>query len=267
MELRVPPRRIFRPLLALLLFSSANLLCAAHAQTPAPDTMAARMMACAACHGAKGEGNAAYFPRLAGQPPDYLFHQLQAFRGGHRKYPAMNYLTSYLSDDYLHEIAAYFAAQKPVIPAARPVAVSATALERGRTLATLGDAARGIPACASCHTAAFTGRLPGIPGIIGLPHDYLSAQLGAFRTGVRHALDPDCMQQVALKLSDADIGALSAWFSSQPVPQDLSPAPASAEPLPLACGSQTRPVQAAGQTAAQATRPGTGHAAGHATTR
>ncbi|MCY0387390.1 c-type cytochrome [Robbsia sp. Bb-Pol-6] len=257
MELRVSPRRIFRPLLALLLFSSANILSGAHAQTPAPDTMAARMMGCAACHGAKGEGNGAYFPRLAGQPPDYLFHQLQAFRGEHRKYPAMNYLTSYLTDDYLHEIAAYFSAQKPVVPAGKPATAVATAavLERGRTLATLGDAARGIPACASCHTASFTGRLPGIPGIIGLPHDYLSAQLGAFRTGVRHAIAPDCMQQVALKLSDTDIGAVSAWLSAQPVPRDLSPAPASAEALPLACGSQTdgqTDGQAAARPAAQA---------------
>lgn len=252
MELRVSPRRIFRPLLALLLFSSANLLCVAQAQTPTPDTMATRMMACAACHGAKGEGNAAYFPRLAGQPPDYLFHQLQAFRGGHRKYPAMNYLTSYLTDDYLREIAAYFSAQQPVVPAGKPVAVAPAVFERGRMLATQGDAARGIPACASCHTASFTGRLPAIPGIIGLPHDYLSAQLGAFRTGVRHALAPDCMQQVSLKLSDADIGSVSAWLSSQPVPQDLSPAPASAEQLPLACGSQTTGGATIG-TAGQAT--------------
>ncbi len=232
------PRRIFRPLLALLLFTAANAVSTAHAHTRTPDTMAARVLACAACHGAQGEGNTAYFPRLAGQPADYLYHQLQAFRGGHRKYPAMNYLTTYLTDDYLHEIATYFAEQKPTLPTPAIAQVPPATMERGRTLATVGDAARGIPACASCHSASFTGRQPGIPGIVGLPHDYLSAQLGAFRTGVRHAVTPDCMQQVALKLSDADIGAVSSWLSSQPVPQDLSPAAASSEKLPLECGSQ-----------------------------
>ena len=35
-----------------------------------PDTMAARVLACASCHGAEGEGTSdVYFPRLAGKPP------------------------------------------------------------------------------------------------------------------------------------------------------------------------------------------------------
>ena len=35
----------------------------------APDTMAARVLACASCHGAQGEGTSdEYFPRLAGKP-------------------------------------------------------------------------------------------------------------------------------------------------------------------------------------------------------
>jgi cytochrome c553 len=35
----------------------------------APDTMAARVLACASCHGAAGEGTSdVYFPRLAGKP-------------------------------------------------------------------------------------------------------------------------------------------------------------------------------------------------------
>jgi hypothetical protein len=35
-----------------------------------PDTMAARTLACAPCHGAQGQGTKhVYFPRLAGKPP------------------------------------------------------------------------------------------------------------------------------------------------------------------------------------------------------
>ena len=46
----------------------------AQAQTAerAPDTMAARVLACASCHGADGEGTSdVYFPRLAGKPAGY----------------------------------------------------------------------------------------------------------------------------------------------------------------------------------------------------
>ena len=52
----------------------------------APDTMAARVLACASCHGAEGEGTSdVYFPRLAGKPAGYLYNQLVAFRDGRRK--------------------------------------------------------------------------------------------------------------------------------------------------------------------------------------
>ena len=55
--------------------------------------MAARVMACAPCHGAEGEGtDNAYFPRLAGKPAGYLSNQLHAFHTGRRHYPPMNYL-------------------------------------------------------------------------------------------------------------------------------------------------------------------------------
>jgi cytochrome c553 len=55
-----------------------------------PDTMAARVLACASCHGAQGEGTSdVYFPRLAGKPAGYLYNQLVAFGDGRRKYPPM----------------------------------------------------------------------------------------------------------------------------------------------------------------------------------
>ena len=66
-----------------------------------PDTMAARVLACASCHGDKGQGtNDDYFPRLAGKPAGYLYNQLVAFRDGRRKYPPMNYLLEFLPDPF-----------------------------------------------------------------------------------------------------------------------------------------------------------------------
>lgn len=241
MELRVSPRRLFQPLLASLLIGSAGLAGSVHAQEKAPDTMAERVLACAACHGAQGEGNAnnPYFPRLGAQPADYLANQLKAFRDDHRKYGPMNYLTTYLTDDYLHQIGVYFSQQRPQIAPHGAGDATPEMLERGRTLVSGGDAARKVPACAACHGANLGGRTPGIPGLLGFSREYLSAQLGAFRSGVRHGTAPDCMQQVATRLSDKDIAAVSAWLASQPA-QDLSPAPAGTTPLPLACGSEPR---------------------------
>jgi cytochrome c553 len=121
------------PLVLLALFS----LGAIAEESPAgkaPDTMQARVLACAACHGAHGEGtDNDYFPRLSGKPAGYLYNQLLAFRDGRRKYPPMNYLLAYLPDAYLHQIAAYFAAQRPPFPAPAPVTADADLQPRLRS--------------------------------------------------------------------------------------------------------------------------------------
>jgi cytochrome c553 len=118
----------------------------------APDTMEARLLACAACHGRQGEGTKNdYFPRLAGKPAGYLMNQRVAFRDGRRRYPPMNYLLEYIPDSYLQKMADYFAALRPP-PVPQAVAeVSAPVLARGRSLATEGNAAHGVPPCSGCH--------------------------------------------------------------------------------------------------------------------
>jgi cytochrome c553 len=83
-----------------------------------------------------------------------------------------------------------------------------------------------------------TGTQPGIPGLLGLHASYIAGQMGTWRSGTRHALAPDCMHSIAVKLTDKDITAVSSWLARQPRPADPRPAPASADRLPLACGSQ-----------------------------
>ena len=86
---------VFR-LAAMSFFLAGVLLPAAQAGDqavvdPRADTMEARVLACAACHGQLGQGTSNdYFPRLAGKPAGYLYNQLVAFRDGRRKYAPMN---------------------------------------------------------------------------------------------------------------------------------------------------------------------------------
>ncbi len=223
-------------LIALLLVDRA---CLGQGTEHPPDSIAARLQACAACHGDQGRGtNNDYFPRLAGKPAGYLFNQLLAFKQGRRRYPPMNYLLQYQSDDYLHAMAAYFTAERP--PSSPPPAptVSEAVLARGKTLVAAGDPAHGIPPCSGCHGPRLTGMEPAIPGLVGLHASYISAQLGAFRYGTRSAIEPDCMQIVAGHLTEADVTAVAAYLASLPVPTDPSPLPQRSLPMPLACGSE-----------------------------
>jgi cytochrome c553 len=163
---------------------------------------------------------------------------LEAFRVGRRKYPPMNYLLEFQRTEFLHELADYFAAQRPPFPAAEAPTVSADLIARGETLVTRGDSQRNIPACTSCHGPSLTGMEPGIPGLLGLRSKYISAQIGAFRYGTRTAPEPDCMQLVAARLNEQDVTAVAAWLASRPAPTNLSPPAKGSYALPFACGSE-----------------------------
>ena len=103
-----------------------------------------------------------------------------------------------------------------------------------------GDAARGLPACVQCHGERLTGVLPNVPGLLGLPLDYLNAQLGAWQTGQRKAHAPDCMAEVVKRIPHEDIIAVSSWLASQPLPADTRAAARLTRPMAnkaWACGS------------------------------
>jgi cytochrome c553 len=203
----------------------------------APDTIEARAQGCSTCHGPHGEGTSDQnFPRIAGKPAGYLFNQLRNFRDGQRSYPPMNYLLAYMHDDYLRELAEFFSDQPPRQQTAMEPQTAAN--EVGRQLATHGDAAHGIPACVLCHGTKLTGIEPGIPGLIGLNSRYIAAQLVSWRVGTRHASNPDCMHDVATRLDEVQIRAVSGWLAAQIPTASSSPAKQGTWAPAVACGSQ-----------------------------
>ncbi|RYF82851.1 MAG: c-type cytochrome [Comamonadaceae bacterium] len=238
--------KFFHSSMGMLAVALACLLPASARAQAAPTDMAPRVAACTTCHGRDGQAtNSGYFPRIAGKPAGYLYEQLRNFRDGRRQQPAMNHLLTNLSDDYLREMADYFAALQ--YPYAPPPAsdLSAEVLARGRALVFDGDAARGLPACATCHGAALTGVAPGIPGLLGLPRLYIASQLGAWLTAERRALAPDCMADIGRRLQQADIQAVAGWLSAQAMPAGAQPAAALPHALPQPCSAQGTAVGAA----------------------
>jgi cytochrome c553 len=222
-------------LLVVALFAPA----ARAADAPAvPDTLKQRIAACTACHGEHGEGTpeSGFFPRLAGKPAGYLARQIRNFQDGLRKYAPMEYTVRGLTPEYMHEIAGYFAAQEVPYGRSPMPRVTEAVLKRGQVLATAGDPSRKLPACAACHGERLTGVQPDIPGLVGLPYDYISAQLGAWRTRTRAMVAPDCMATIASRLSESDITAVSAWLATHEVPVDAHAQPSGSVNPPLACG-------------------------------
>jgi len=216
---------------------------AALAQSPAadsgapPDTLQQRLLACTGCHG--NEGRAAsdgFYPRIAGKPEGYLYNQLINFREGRRHFQLMSYMVDYQSDDYLKEMARYFSGQHPPFAPPQKFDVPQSTLDLGQELVKSGDPSRKIPACSACHSEALSGVNPAIPGLLGLPRDYIIDQLGSWKSGSRRAAAPDCMGQIAGRLTTQQIGAIAAWIGSQTADNQARPADHAAQPLPLDCG-------------------------------
>ncbi len=163
---------------------------------------------CAACHGADGNALIPMYPSLAGQSANYLAKQLSEFKSGDRKDPVMAGMVAALSEEDMHDLAAFFAVQSPK-------AGTGEGSEVGQKLYFSGDAAKGVTACIACHGVNGKGmQQAGFPAIAGQSKDYLKKQLQTFRDGSRHNDRNGIMRNIAIKLSDADIEELTKYMSS-----------------------------------------------------
>ncbi len=149
----------------------------------------------------------------------------------------MNHLMQHMSDDYLRDIAEYFAELDLPYPPAQAHGLPVQQVQRAEQLVFNGAPERNVPACVSCHGTNMAGRQPAMPGLLTLPADYLIGQLGAWRTGLRKAAAPDCMAEVAKRLTTEEVSAVSRWLSAQTLPTGTKPQAGSSEPLPIRCGS------------------------------
>lgn len=136
---------------------------------------------CAACHGPVGIGVTAQIPNLAGQLPEYLVKQLDAFRaspGGKalRSSAIMSPLVAALSKTDVTALAAYYSTLSPPTNAARDRA----RLDLGRTIYTQGNPEEGLPACITCHRPTGSGIRPDFPRLAGQSADYVENQLSSW---------------------------------------------------------------------------------------
>ncbi len=192
---------------------------AADAAKAAPKGDAARGQAvaatvCAACHGPDGNSPAAANPKLAGQHADYLYKQMKNFKADDGKQPErtsaiMNGMIAAFDEGQMRDMAAYFAAQSQQNETAK----NRETIELGQKLYRAGDQAKGLPACAACHGPAGAGMPAQFPRIGGQYAEYTETQLKAFRDGAR-ANDPNkMMRMVAIKMTDAEIKAVSDYIA------------------------------------------------------
>jgi cytochrome c oxidase subunit II len=173
--------------------------------------------ACAACHGANGEGNVALnAPKLSGQGAWYLERQLRQFkqgaRGTHEKDvfgKMMAPMAATLADDAAVANVAAYIATLPDTPA--PATIRGN-VDNGR---------QRYATCAACHGADGRGiAATNAPRIQGMSDWYMATQMKNFRNGVRggHAQDVYGSQMALIAgmlTDDAVIGDILAYMNSR----------------------------------------------------
>ncbi|MBI3298223.1 MAG: c-type cytochrome [Elusimicrobia bacterium] len=180
-----------------------------------PPFPAPAAQACARCHGADGSdlGSGA-FPRLAGQPAEYLRGALEAYRDGRRHSGIMESAAAGLSAEAVRELAEYFSGL-PVVPGVPPKERDAQAIERGGRIARRGIPARKVPVCAACHGLETKRSKDAYPALAGQPAAYLVLQLELFKEGRRGgSAHAHLMEPVAEKLTPGEMRDAALFYES-----------------------------------------------------
>jgi len=189
---------------------------------PAPSTPAPVRLGDARL-GAEKASNEGKFPKLDGQAPDYILKQIRDFRSGARTHDFMQIMARSVSDEDVIDIAAYFHSL-PVMTGdgfSQPGQAPTGDAVLGQRIFTQGDAARGVPACITCHGEAGRSQRLGegaapvrVPHIGGQEWRYLDKQLRDWRSGERRNSAGGVMNQAIQKLSDTEIESLANYLSS-----------------------------------------------------
>ncbi len=185
----------------------------AFAATPAPAFKADPVKglqlsaSCGACHTQDGSRGIPANPILAAQHPEYITKQLIEFKSGKRKNAIMSGLAAGLSEEDMKHIAAFYAS-KPAVPG---VARDPKTVTLGEQIYRGGIAAKGVPACAGCHSPNGAGIPAQYPRLGGQHAEYTESQLVTFRSGAR--ANNAQMMTIAAKMSDAEIKAVSDYLA------------------------------------------------------
>ncbi len=195
--------------LALPTFSGTR---AAHVAGSGVD---AKINYCQDCHGPAGQGFHGFYPipRLAGQQPDYIKNQLQAFIQHRRTNNIMFNVAHSLQPSMVDALANRFSHLNP-----RPLTSANRRLaQTGRNIFENGVPDANIAACAACHGPEAKGH-GEIPRLAGQLPDYIVSKLMNWskERGQNPSL-PDTsliMEPVAHSLNRAQAQAVAAYVSS-----------------------------------------------------
>jgi len=213
------PRSISRTAIVAAVLAIAT--ASAHAESKvgpgvSPQTLKAKTDYCKTCHGIEGQGFRGSFPmpRLAGQQPEYIANQPQAFIDKGRTNPVMFGVAHVLDPAMVKALSEYFKGLDP-----KPLGGGGATKENaaaGKRIYEEGVPSANVPPCASCHGPDAKGA-DAFPRLAGQLPDYIFRKLTNWdKERGQNKERPDnsaIMQPIAHDLSEAQIKAVAAFVS------------------------------------------------------
>ena len=169
---------------------------------------------CKTCHGLSGQGFRGSYPmpRLAGQQPEYIANQLQAFIEHRRNNPVMFNVAHALSPAMLKAVTEQFKDLNPKPLGGAPKELVA----EGKKIYEDGIPKAEVPPCASCHGPDAKGA-DAFPRLAGQLNDYIFRKLTNWdKERGQDKAKPDnsaIMGPIAHNLTEAQIKAVAAYLS------------------------------------------------------
>ena len=207
---------------ALLLFASIALVLGADAkaETAAKGAvpkaeLQAKIAYCENCHGVSARGFHGYYPipRLAGQQPEYIKNQLEAFLEHRRTNNIMFNVAHVLSPAMLDALTENFQNLNPKPLTARAPEELVVA---GKKIYDEGLESSDVPACAGCHGPEAKGQ-GQFPRLAGQLSDYVADKLTNWaKERGQNPANPDAsaiMAPIAHSLNQQQIKAVAAYLN------------------------------------------------------
>ncbi|HUZ31471.1 MAG TPA: c-type cytochrome [Xanthobacteraceae bacterium] len=175
----------------------------------------AKIAYCENCHGVSARGFHGFYPipRLAGQQPEYLENQLQAFIEHRRTNNIMFNVSHVLGAQMSDTLAKHFHSLDP-----KPLITPAPAdlISEGKKIYEGGIEKSDVPACAGCHSPDAKGQ-GQFPRLAGQLSDYIFSKLANWaRERGQNPTNPDSsaiMAPIAHNLTEQQIKSVAAYLN------------------------------------------------------
>jgi cytochrome c553 len=165
--------------------------------------------ACAECHGMDGLQTGNGQPHLAGQRVVYLYRVLESYQNNSRINESMQHVSSFLNDEALLSVAAYYAGLAP----ARDPGVSGSAMDPE----SLGEnpfigIRKALGKCTKCHGESGNSTASGMPNLTAQDPEYFASSVQAYLDGTRsHRL----MSKLVSQLDQQTIVEMGTFYAVQ----------------------------------------------------